>query len=257
VKEVDSIEFIVRGVEGEKQISPKNISLSLLSTFTKDIESLIKSIPESKKEDVVVSVEEGSFKVIVVIGLIAFNAFKADITTLESSNDLNSINVKRSSIIEGWLAKTKLRSDLEYEIIPHGTSGIKLNSKSNIERIESDIWVESEIYLYGIVNDLGGQSKPNIHLKIENGTTITIACKKEDIASETENKVYKPASIRVLAQQNLITGEVKDAEFISFEDYNPTFDEQELLKSIANGRDSWTDVDDHVEWVRNLRTDNE
>lgn len=253
----DYIEFIVRGKQGDKPISPDNISLNLLSSFTKDIDSLLNSIQEVKKEDLVVSIEKSSLKIKILIALATLNVLKADVDTLKSTNDLSVINEKRGRVIEDWLSKTKLIPGLEFEIIPFGSEGIKINSESNIQRIETDIWLESEIFLYGVITDLGGASKPNIHLKTEEGNNITIDCKKEDLESETENRVYKPASIRVLAKQNIKTGDFKEAKFISFQDYNPAFNESELLASIEKGRNAWSDVDDHVEWVRNLRTDNE
>lgn len=252
-----SIEFIVRGIQGADAISPDNISLPLLSTFSKDIESMISSIPDIKKDDVIVSIEKSSFKIKTFIALAAFNVFKADLDTLNSTNDLNSINDKRSKILEDWISKSKSYPGLEFEIIPSGSTGIKINSESQIQRIETDIWVESELFLYGIITDLGGASKPNIHLKTEEGVNITIDCKKEDLESETENRVYKPASIRVFANQNIKTGEFKDSRFVSFHDYNPSINEKELLTSIEKGRNAWSDIDDHVAWVRNLRTDNE
>lgn len=255
--EKNSIEFIVRGSIGDKPISPENISIELLDSFTQDIQSLIKSIPEAKKEDIIVSIEKGSFKIKSVLLLVALNSFVVDIQSLKATKNLNTINDKRSKIFESWLNKTKLTPNLEFEIIPFGYEGIKFNSDSNINRIDSDVWIESEVYLFGIVTDLGGASKPNIHLKTENGSIITIDCEKKDLESETSNRVYKPASIRVIANQNILSGEIKDAKFVSFEEYNETFDEVEFFESIEKGRNAWSDVSDHVEWVRNLRTDYE
>lgn len=255
--EENSIEFIVRGKNGDKPISPDNISIELLDSFTQDIQSLIKSIPEAKKENITVSIEKGSFKIKSALLLIALNSFLVDIQSLKATNNLNSINDKRSKIFESWLNKSKSTPNLEFEIIPFGHEGIKFNSESNINRIDSDVWVESEVYLFGIVTDLGGASKPNIHLKTENGSIITIDCNKKDLESETENRVYKSASIRVIANQNILSGEIKDAKFVSFEEFDETFDEEAFLESIEKGRNAWSDVSDHVEWVRNLRTDYE
>ena len=128
---------------------------------------------------------------------------------------------------------------------------------TDFNKIDNSIWVESELYLYGIITDLGGSQKPNIHLKLEDGKNVVIDCTKEDIAIETENRVYHSASVRVTAKQNLHTGEFKDAKFLEFNKYNPVFDEKVLLETIDKGTNAWSDVENHIDWVRNLRTDNE
>jgi len=63
MKSVGNIEFIVRGSLGDIEISPSNITLSMLSTFSKDISDVLNSIQELKKQDVVISVVDGSFKI--------------------------------------------------------------------------------------------------------------------------------------------------------------------------------------------------
>jgi len=57
---------------------------------------------KNKKQNVVVSVEEGSFKLIVTLALLAVNIVKAEINTLHETNDLGSIGEKRGNIIENW-----------------------------------------------------------------------------------------------------------------------------------------------------------
>ncbi|OYQ34007.1 hypothetical protein CHU92_12270 [Flavobacterium cyanobacteriorum] len=257
MKSDGNIEFIVRGSLGDSEISPSNISLSMLSNFSKDISDLLNSIQELKKEDIVISVVEGSFKIKAFIALAALNIVKADIETLSSSADFSSINEKRSKIFEDWYRKTKVQNGLEFEILPENHTGIKINSESVFKRTEIDIWIEGEHYLYGIITDMGGSQKPNIHFTSDSNQSYLIDCTKDDILNEKENRVYHPAAIRVLAKQNLITGEIKEPKFASFIEYNPVFDENILLKTIEKGRNAWSDVPDHVEWVRNLRLEDE
>jgi HSP20 family molecular chaperone IbpA len=257
MSETGKIEFILRGKQGDIEISPDNISLTLLSNFTRDISDLLSSVPESKKDDIVVSIKDGSFKIHAFVLLAALNIFKADFDTLLTTNNLSTINDKRSKIIEEWIKKVKSNSGLEFEIIPENHPGIKINSQSNFNRLINETVVESEVFLYGIVTDLGGASKTNIHLKTEDGNTFVISCSKEDLAKEKENHVYHSAAIRVFAKQNLYTGEISEPKFIEFINYSPSFDEQELLATIEKGRNAWSDVKDHVEWVRNLRSGNE
>lgn len=256
MKNTGNIDFIVRGKIGDIDISPKHISVSLLNSFSKDISDLINSIQEVKKEEIVVSIEDGSFKLNAIMILSAINIINAEIKTLYQTNDLNSIDEKRSLIYEKWISNAK-ENDIEFEIKPFNEESLLINKNSIFSKVDNTIWVESELYLYGIITDLGGNQKPNIHLKLENGKNIVIDCTKEDIAIETENRVYHSASVRVIAKQNLLTGEFKDAKFSGFNKYNPVFDEKVLLNTIEKGTNAWSDVENHIDWVRNLRTDNE
>jgi hypothetical protein len=251
-----NIDFIVRGKLGDLDISPDHISVSLLNSFSKDISDLLNTIQEVKKEDIVVSIEDGSFKIKAIIVLAAINIINAEIKTLTETNDLNSINEKRSLIYEKWGSNAK-ENNYEFEIKTLDNFGLVINKDSAFNKVDNSIWVESELYLYGLITDLGGSQKPNIHLRLEDGKNIVIACTKENIANEIENRVYHPAAIRVTANQNLQTGELKEIKFLEFNKYNPTFNEKTLLDTIEKGTNAWADVDDHVDWIRNLRTDNE
>lgn len=256
MKNTGNIDFIVRGKLGDLDISPSNISMSLLNSFSKDITDLINSIQEVKKEEVIVSIEEGSFKLKTVMILAAINIINAEIKTLYQTNDLNSIDEKRGLIYEKWISTAK-ENNLEFEIKPLDEESLVINKNSVFSKIDNSIWVESELYLYGIITDLGGNQRPNIHLKLENGKNVVIDCTKEDIAIETENRVYHSASVRVTAKQNLHTGDFKEIKFLEFNNYNPVFDEKILLDTIEKGTNAWSDVENHIDWVRNLRTDNE
>lgn len=256
MKTTGNIDFIVRGKIGDLDISPNSISVSLLNSFSKDISDLLNTIQETKNDEIVVSIEDGSFKLVASIILAAINIINAEIKTLHETKDLNSINEKRGLIYERWISNAKA-NDYEFEIKPLYEEGLIINKNTVFNKIDNNIWVESELYLYGVITDLGGSQKPNIHLKLEDGKNVVIDCTKDDIAIETENRVYHSASVRVTAKQNLRTGEFKDAKFLEFNKYNPVFDEKVLLETIAKGTNAWSDIDNHIDWVRNLRTNNE
>lgn len=254
---IGNIEFIVRGKIGDADISLSNISLSLLDSFTKDISELLNSIPELKKEEVVVSIEESSLKIKTLLALIALNTFQVDFETLNATNNLDSINNKRSNIIEEWIRKTKSYDNLEFEVRIGDDKIYKFNSNTNYNRNQPELWVESEIYIYGEVTDLGGASKSNIHIKQENGNTIVVNCTKDDLSNEKENKIYHNVALHVSAKQNIATGEIKDANFIQFIEYNPVLDEKQLSELNEKGRKAWEDIVDHVDWIRKLRSEDE
>ncbi len=253
----DKVEFVIRGRISDSEISPNNISLSLISSFAKEINDLINSLQEGKKGEIMASIENGSFKFNTIIALSAFNVLSSEINTLNQTKDFSTIQTKTASVFENWYNKSRENPNLEFEIIPKDKESIKFNSNSIFQKSDDIVWVESELFLYGVITDLGGAQKPNIHLKTENGKSITIICTKNDLINEKENRVYHSSAIRVTAKQNLHTGEIKEPKFLEFIDYNPTFDEAELLSTVEKGRNAWSDIDDHIEWVRNLRSNDE
>lgn len=251
----DAVEFVVRGKISGEEISPDLVPLSLLRDFSKDIYELINELNENRKAENLISIEKGSLKIKSIVTLLAFNSLVSEIGVLSQNNDFSRVNSKIGKILEGWHNKTLDAEELEFEISPAGNQSIKFNKHSQFFRSDENVWVESEIYLYGVITDLGGSQRPNIHLKTEEGQSLTISCTKEDIINEKENHVYHSTALRVIAKQNLFSGELKDIKFLNFIEYNPSYDEEQILATIEKGRNAWSDVDDHVEWVRNLRLD--
>jgi len=247
------IDFIVRGKINDVPITPASVELGLLKSFSEDVAAIMNSIDGLDKGNVIVSIGEGSLKYKTMVALLAVNSLAVDAKTLNQTNDLSSINSVRSKIIEKWEKKTKTNPTIEFEIRPNGEDGIKITSQKQFKKEES-VWIQSEVYLYGVFKDIGGE-KPNIHLTTGKNEKVLISCKEGDIKNQTENRVYHAGGVRVFAKQNLYTGEIKEANLIEFVNYSPQYDEDELLRLTAKGREAWTDIPDHVEWVRNLRND--
>src|SRR5690606_20158674 len=140
-----------------------------------------------------------------------------------------------------WITLSKKHPELEFEIKPRDSRSLIINSQTVFKEEKKDLWIEGNYILYGIITDWGGDSVTNIHFKTDNGTSIKIDCDKSVIEKEKSNRVYQPTAIDVIAEQNLITGELRKASFKSFVDYSPSFNEQELLTLFEKGRDAWKD----------------
>ena len=132
MKSTGNIDFIVRGKISDLEISPNHISVSLLNSFSKDISDLLNTIQEAKKEQIIVSIEEGSFKIKAAMFMAAINIINAEIKTLQETNDLNSINEKRGLIYRKILtpiikAEMTNISRVYYKIehFDYGNSGCK------------------------------------------------------------------------------------------------------------------------------------
>lgn len=147
--------------------------------------------------------------------------------------------------------------DSKTGIKPSNSESLVINSNTTFKDERKEIWVESNQILYGIITDWGGDSVTNIHFKTDKGTSFKIDCAKSDIENEKNNRVYQPTAINVTAEQNLITGELRKLKFKSFLNYNPKFDEQQLLTLFEKGREAWKDIPDHVSWIRNMRSEHD
>lgn len=257
MKSKENIEFIVRGSVNKTEINPSSVPLFLLEAFSSDVTAILNSAKEDKKEEIIVSIEPGSFKIVALISLALYGSLNAEIDQVFQRNSLDGVKDRRAKIINNWVSLTKKYPELEFEIKTSDQTSLIINNSTEFKKEMEHLWFEGEYSLYGTINDMGGETNSNIHFKTDKGVAIKIDCKKSDIENETENRIYKFNAIKVSAQQNLITGELRNAKFISFLDYHPFVNEHKLLTLFERGREAWKDVPDHVQWVRNLRSDND
>jgi hypothetical protein len=116
-----------------------------------------------------------------------------------------------------------------------------------------DMWVHIEKYLYGKVVDIGGKTRPNVHLELENGTLLTIAATQSDLEQGEQNRLYRPALLHITAEENLITGKLRNYKLLEFDAYQPSYDEAEFNLMVKRGTKAWADVPDATEWLETLR----
>jgi hypothetical protein len=110
-----------------------------------------------------------------------------------------------------------------------------------------------EKYLHGIVVDMGGSTKANVHLKLENGVTLTIASTQDKLARGEQNRLYRPALLHVSAEENLLTGELRNLNLFDFEVHQPSYDDDEFNLMVERGTKAWADVPDATAWLETLR----
>lgn len=83
-----------------------------------------------------------------------------------------------------------------------------------------------------------------------------VSSSKNQLAQDEKNRLYKQALLRVSAEENLISGQLRNITLISFEKYNPLFDEAEFQKMTEQGSQAWKDIDDPASWIDELRGNN-
>jgi len=250
--------FSIQETVQDAQIDLSNLSLPLISEFT---EAVIKFIRGSSSVDlscVKVAIKEGSLAIAVQPSPIIASAV-ADYDELKSSGSLDKIDRARALIIADFQNKARKNPGRTYtisdtsEITGINSDSITINNVSEYRITIEDTWVLTETYMQGKVFDIGGKTKPNVHMTLENGDTIKLDAEAETLAGDTENRLYKDQLVRIKAEQNLRTKKLRKESLVSFEKYSPHFDESEFQALSAKVKSSWADVSDIVAWVEEAR----
>lgn len=255
MNKINQLRFAVNDRIDNIDVSPSYVSLALLGEFPKDVSNFLKgSNNEVDPKKIAVSIEEGSL--VLVTGLLIASTLWADIERLNSGASLSSIDPKRAEIVELWQRKAKKDKNRGYSI-KNEKAGISLrvDSDSNFYRVE-DFWVQVEKYLYGEVIDMGGKNTANVHIKLDDGSVEKITSTPKFLMEEKENRLYHSVSLHVTAEENLITGKLRNYHLIDFLDYQPSYDDDEFNLMVEKGTKAWADVPDATTWLEDLRGGN-
>jgi hypothetical protein len=250
---INELRFAVNDRINDVEVGPKHVPLALLGEFQKDVSEFLRGTGRDiDPMQVQVAVEEGSL-VFVASGLIAATTLWVDLEHLRSPDSLNLIDVKRAAVVERWQNSARQNPLRRYSVADRSaTVGFSVDSKSDYRRVE-EAWVYVEKYLHGKVVDLGGKTKANVHLELENGTSLTVAASQDLLAKEEHNRLYRPALLHVTAEENLLTGVLRNLRLLAFEEHQPNYDEDEFRRMVERGTKAWADVQDSAAWVEALR----
>lgn len=249
----NQLRFAVSDRINDSEVSPSHVSLALLGEFQKDVSEFLKgSTNDVELSKVIVSIEQGSLA-LRASELRSTNTLWSDLEHLNSTDSLSLIDLKRAKVIERWQSSARKNPHRRYSVVDESARiSFSIDSTSEYHRME-DMWVSVEKYLYGEVVDIGGTTKPNVHLKLENGATLTIPATRNLLEKGEQNRLYRAALLHVTAEENLITGELRNYQLLEFADYQPSYDETKFNLMVERGTKAWADVSDATEWLEALR----
>lgn len=250
---LNELRFTVRDRINNVEVGPKHVPLSVLGDFQKDVAEFLRgSTREVDANEVLVAVEEGSL-VLAVSGLLAATTLWTDLERLKSFDTLNLIDPKRAAVVERWQAAARQNAQRIYRVVdPTGAVNVMVNVSSDFRRIE-EVWVAVEKYVRGRVMDWGGKTKANVHLEMDDGTVLRVAASQDLLAREEQNRLYRPALLRILAEENLLTGAVRNPSLLAFESHEPTYDDAEFQALVQRGTAAWANVPNATAWLEDLR----
>jgi len=253
MKPVNQLRFAVNDRIDNIDVNPTHIPLSLLGEFQKDVADFLKgSSRDVDPTKVMVALEEGSLT-LVASGLLIANSLWSDIEHLQSMDSLNLIDPKRATVLERWQNAAQKNLNRKYSI-SETFSHISLNidSSSSYKRAQ-DAWVYVEKYLHGRVVDMGGKTKANVHIELESGETLIISSTQDLLEQGEKNRLYRSALLHITAEENLSTGRLRNYKLLAFENYQPSYNENEFNTMVEQGTKAWEGISDANLWLETLR----
>lgn len=236
------------------EATPERVRLGELARFAEEVQTFLKGdTREVDAQDLEVSVQKGSLAIQTVPIHGAPKLFR-DLQALGAGELLDSLDAKRREIIEKWQKAAKRTTDLAYRVAaPFLDAPVIISATTDYHSDDADQWVQVERYIRGVIENLGGVRQPNAHVRLPDGRTLVVATERELLSREPDNKVYKKAMLRIRAEYNVQTRELRNAKLLEFVDYTNDVDEAHLRRLGQRGSEAWKDVDDPTAWVDDLR----
>lgn len=251
-----TLEFVLRDRVDGVDITPSTIGLSRFNEFNQQVQEFLAGSERLKLDEVHVRIEPGSYKLVTLLSFVVLAAVEPDLQSLRREDALGEIDPKRAEIVAKWQARSKNQTDLSYAIrsTDLGIESIEVSRSTDFRIGEIEPWVKVEKYLFGTVLDMGGAHKANVHLRLdETGQIVRIGSNQGYLKEQRENHLYHKVLVRVEADQNYRTSQLRNLRLLAFEDYQPGYDEAALDHFATVGTQAWADVPDAAQWVRELR----
>jgi len=242
-----------------EEIKMSNMSLPILSAFASQVSQFLRGSKRIDLNQIKTNIKSGSLVIEVdnETGLLdeAFDDYKSAF----ESGSIGQIDDTRASVLEEWQNEARNNPDRVYELIKgmfddnvETDYKIVINEETNFKRTK-EVWLPVEKYVYGRVYDLGGKNKANIHMEVIGHGAITIGAEAKKLIEDKTNRLYQHQLIRIKADENIKTHELKNENLISFENYNPKYDSDEFEEFAIKGTKAWGSLTNANLWLEELR----
>jgi len=251
------LSFSLHDEVGERPLTPENVDLLTLHQFMGEVITLVQG--DSSRAEIgqpTVSIKEGSVKLVSLVPVIVAASLHHDLKGLALSGDLDAIAAKRAEVIESWQSRaakegSKRRYDLLAVMEGQAPARLEVTRESQYRHKQQDFWVVAEKYLTGRVVDLGGKTKPNVHLVLASGDSVKIEATETQL--EGADYLYKEMTLNISVKEHIRTGEIRQARLIDVVKPLREVDEDKLRALWRKGKEAWTGISSPTEWVEQLR----
>lgn len=236
------------------EASPERVRLADLAAFSADVATFLRGDgKEVDSKTLDVAVINGSLGIRTAPLPVAPQLFN-DLRALLNSELLDNLDAKRRDVMVRWQKAARQTRQLAYRIsAPFLDRPILVNAESDFRSDDANQWVQVERYIRGEIQDLGGATRANAHVKLPDGSTLTVTTDRDVLRDDTVNRLYKLAMLRIKAEYNVLTRVLRNARLVEFVEYVPQVNEEELARMTRRGADAWKDVGDASAWVDELR----
>jgi hypothetical protein len=238
------------------EATPERVRLGDLADFSSDVASFLRG--DSREVDtrtLEIAIKKGSIALQTTPILIAPTLFR-DLRLLLEGEFLDNLDGRRREVISHWQKSARQSGQVAYQIsAPFLDRPVTINSESDYRADDADQWVQVERYIRGEIQDLGGQTKANAHVKLLDGSSLKVTTEKEVLRDDTINRLYKTSMLRINADYNVLTRELRNAHLIEFVEHSAIVDEDAISRLIRRGATAWKDVPNATNWVDELRGD--
>ena len=173
---------------------------------------------------------------------------------LLTSDLLDGLDARRKDVLERWQKAARQGRSLAYRIsAPFLPQPVVVSADSDYRADDADQWVQVERYIRGEIQNLGGVGNANAHVRLPDGSKLMVTAAKQVLRDDKVNRLYKTAMLRVKAEYNVLTRQLRQVRLLEFVEYTEQVDEAHLARLTQRGAIAWRDVDDPGRWVDVLR----
>ena len=253
IMEAQSIFIALHDESAGYELGPQRVPLSTLRSFVKDADEFLRGDDSaSELAEIDVAVVQGSLAL--RTAPLANAGLWADLRSLADREQLDGLNPRRRKVIERWQSLARGRRGMRVEIrSPALPRPVVISAESDYRGDDADQWVRVERYVRGEIEDLGGATTPNAHIRLPDGKRLTVETDRAALRDDKRNRLYKPAMVRITAEYNVVTREYRAARLLEFVEHESRFDEREFARFTERGAKAWKDVGEASVWVESLR----
>lgn len=235
------------------EAKPDRVMLGALADFASEVETFLRG--ESKEIDpwkLEVAVREGSLAFETAPIPTSYAVFH-DLNQMLAGESLDGIDKKRLEQVEKWQKQSRGGRKIGVRFSSAALArNVYISPETDYHADDSNHWVSVERYVRGELQDMGGSTKTNAHIRLPDGSLLNIASSRDLVRDERVNRIYKLVMVRIKAKLNIRTGKLKDARLLEFVEYDPNRVD-DLTRLRQNGAEAWKGVKDASAWVDDLR----